>query len=81
LQFLPLRYAGIGLVVPGVGLSNSNLWDCLKAKGAMRRFAGSSWASRYAKDAPSDASAFIRMVLAKVYGFSAVTILMIVAFD
>jgi hypothetical protein len=30
----------------------------LEAKGAMRRFAGSSQASRYAKDAPSDASAF-----------------------
>jgi len=61
-------------------MSNSNFWDCLEAKGAMRRFAGSSQASRYAKDAPSDASAFIRMVLAEVYGFSATTILTLVAF-
>jgi hypothetical protein len=46
------------LVAPGAGMSNSNFWDCLEAKGATRRFAGSSQASRYAKDAPSDASAF-----------------------
>src|ERR1035437_2315220 len=38
------------MVAPGAGTSNSNFWDCLEAKGAMRRFAGSRQASRTAKD-------------------------------
>jgi hypothetical protein len=39
-------------------MSNSNFRECLEAKGAMPRFAGSSQTSRHAGDVPSDALAF-----------------------
>jgi hypothetical protein len=49
---------GIGWLFPGVGMSNSNFRDCLEAKGAMRRFAGSSQTSHQAGGVPIAALAF-----------------------
>ena len=54
----PLTICRDCLVVPGAGMSNSNFWDCLEAEGSMRRFAGSSQASRNAKDPAKLSSAF-----------------------
>jgi hypothetical protein len=49
---------GIGWLFPGVGMSNSNFRDCLEAKGAMRRFAGSSQTSHQSRGVPGAALAF-----------------------